>query len=61
MAEVWLKDLNERFKEGYRCLREAEAKQDINLAHQADDLLHDVFDDITIRLMQLFDKLERRS
>ncbi|MCD6214703.1 MAG: hypothetical protein J7J46_06985 [Candidatus Desulfofervidus sp.] len=54
---TWLKDLDERFKEAYQRLKDAEAKKDVKLALQADDLIHDIFDDVTVRLVSLFEKL----
>jgi len=54
---TWLKDLDERFKEAYQRLKDAEAKKDRELALQADDLIHDVIDDVTVRLVSLFEKL----
>jgi len=57
MNTTWLKDLDERFKEAYQRLKDAEAKKDRKLALQADDLIHDVFDDVTARLASLFEKV----
>jgi len=54
---TWLKDLDERFEEAYQRLKDAEAKKDRELALQADDLIHDVIDDVTVRLVSLFEKL----
>lgn len=54
---IWLKDLDERFKEAHQRLKDAEDKKDLKLALQADDLIHDVIDDVTARLVSLFEKL----
>ena len=54
---TWLKDLDKRFEEAYQRLKDAEAKKDRELALQADDLIHDVIDDVTVRLVSLFEKL----
>lgn len=58
MNTPWLKELDERFKEAYQHLKDAEDRKDIKLALQADDLVHDVFDDVTARLVKLFKELE---
>ncbi len=58
MNTPWLKELDERFKIAYRRLKDAEAEKDRELALQADDLLHDIFDDVTARLVKLFKELE---
>ena len=58
MSDVtWLKDLDKRFEAAYQRLKDAEAKKDRELALQADDLIHDVIDDVTVRLVSLFEKL----
>jgi len=54
---TWLKDLDKRFETAYQRLKDAEAKKDRELALQADDLIHDVIDDVTVRLVSLFEKL----
>jgi len=58
MNTPWLKELNERFEMAYQRLKDAEAKKNRELALQADDLFHDIFDDVTARLVKLFKELE---
>lgn len=57
MNTPWLKELDERFKEAFQRLKDAEDRKDRELALQADDLIHDVIDDVTVRLVSLFEKL----